>query len=76
MIELQYERAQSLLLEKRKELDLLAKQLLEKEVLLKSDVEKLNGTRPEPETHIPVPFSDSFAQQEVPEEVEEENSSI
>ncbi len=42
----QYERAQKLLQEKRGELEKLAKQLLEKEVLLKSDVEKLIGARP------------------------------
>jgi cell division protease FtsH len=72
MIDIQYERAQTLLLEKRKELDLLAKQLLEKEVLLKSDVERLIGERPEPETHVPVPFSDS----DMPEEVSQENISI
>lgn len=42
----QYERAQNLLLEKRNELELLANQLLEKEVLLKSDLETLIGPRP------------------------------
>lgn len=42
----QYQRAQNLLLEKRNELELLANQLLEKEVLLKSDLETLIGPRP------------------------------
>jgi cell division protease FtsH len=42
----QYHRAQNLLLEKRNELELLANQLLEKEVLLKSDLEVLIGPRP------------------------------
>jgi cell division protease FtsH len=42
----QYHRAQNLLLEKRNELELLANQLLEKEVLLKSDLEALIGPRP------------------------------
>jgi len=42
----QYERAQKLLQEKRKELELLAQELLENEVLLKSDVERLIGERP------------------------------
>ena len=42
----QFERAKKLLREKRNELELLAQQLLEKEVLLKSDVERLIGTRP------------------------------
>ena len=46
MIDGQYERAQELLTAKRKELDILAKALLEKEVLLKSDLERLIGKRP------------------------------
>lgn len=47
MIELQYKRAQKLLKNKRAELNLLAEALLENEVLLKSDVERLVGARPE-----------------------------
>ena len=47
MIEAQYKRAQKLLKNKRAELNLLAEALLENEVLLKSDVERLVGTRPE-----------------------------
>jgi cell division protease FtsH len=46
MIDKQYERAQALLTEKRTELNALAEALLEKEVLLKSDVERLVGPRP------------------------------
>lgn len=46
IIEEQYSRAQELLKEKRHELNLLAETLLEKEVLLKSDLEKLIGPRP------------------------------
>jgi AFG3 family protein len=46
IIEKQYERAQQLLTEKRAQLDILAKTLLEKEVLLKSDLERLIGARP------------------------------
>ena len=46
LIEKQYEAAQTLLKDKKKELDILANELLEKEVLLKSDVEKLIGKRP------------------------------
>jgi AFG3 family protein len=42
----QYARAQVLLSEHRVELETLAHQLLEKEVLLKSDVERLIGPRP------------------------------
>ncbi len=49
IIELQYAAAQELLKERRKELDILAAQLLDKEVLLKSDVERLIGARPYPE---------------------------
>lgn len=48
LIEAQYLRAQTLLTEKREELNLLANTLLEKEVLLKSDVERLIGPRPNP----------------------------
>lgn len=43
LIEEQYQRAQNLLKDKQKELEILAKALLEKEVILKSDVEKLIG---------------------------------
>ena len=46
LLEQQYQRAQDLLVEHRDELELLANQLLEKEVLLKSDLEKLIGPRP------------------------------
>ena len=46
MIDAQYKRAQDLLTEKRTELNALANALLEKEVLLKSDVERLVGKRP------------------------------
>ena len=54
MVENQYKRAQSLLEGKRKDLEVLAKALLQKEVLIKSDVEKLIGPRPfqEPERHL------------------------
>ncbi|MEZ4910207.1 MAG: ATP-dependent zinc metalloprotease FtsH [Saprospiraceae bacterium] len=55
LIEDQYERAQSLLIEKRYELNLLAETLLEKEVLLKSDVERLIGTRPVPLDELAIP---------------------
>ncbi|NND07211.1 MAG: ATP-dependent zinc metalloprotease FtsH [Saprospiraceae bacterium] len=46
LVESQYLRAQELLKEHRKELNILAEHLLEREVLLKSDVEKLIGPRP------------------------------
>ena len=46
IIEAQYERAKQLLREKRNELELLANELLNKEVLHKDDVERLIGKRP------------------------------
>jgi len=46
LVEEQYVRAQNLLKDKRSELNALAQALLEKEVLLKSDVERLIGQRP------------------------------
>ena len=49
LIEKQYVVAQELLKDKRNELDILAQQLLDKEVLLKSDVERLIGKRPYPD---------------------------
>lgn len=48
LVESQYLRAQDLLREKRTQLELLANALLDKEVLLKSDVERLIGPRPYP----------------------------
>ena len=50
LVNSQFERAKELLREKRNELELMAQHLLEKEVLLKSDVEKLIGARPVGET--------------------------
>ncbi len=50
MVESQYLRAQDLLKERRQELEILAQALLEKEVLLKSDVETLVGPRPHEES--------------------------
>ena len=46
ILDREYDRAQQLLSDKRNELELLARQLLEHEVLLKSDVERLIGPRP------------------------------
>lgn len=54
IIEEQYQRAQDLLTVKRNELNLLAQALLEKEVLLKSDVERLIGVRPMPEDELAI----------------------
>jgi len=50
MIDEQYERAKALLTDKREELNALANALLENEVLHKSDVERLVGSRPFGET--------------------------
>ena len=46
MVNSQYERAKELLRERRQELEVIAQALLEKEVLLKSDLERLIGPRP------------------------------
>lgn len=46
LVNSQFERAKQLLRDKRHELETLAERLLEKEVLTKSDVEKLIGPRP------------------------------
>jgi cell division protease FtsH len=46
LVSAQYDRAKQLLLDKRQELETLASRLLEKEVLLKSDVARLIGPRP------------------------------
>jgi cell division protease FtsH len=53
IIDVQYERAKELLKGHRQELEVLAHQLLEKEVLLKSDVMNLVGPRPFPEKSEP-----------------------
>jgi AFG3 family protein len=41
-----YQRTKSLLVEKRAELEILAKELLAKEILFQSDIERLIGKRP------------------------------
>ena len=46
MLDGQYQRAQDLLIEKRAEVELLAKALLDKEVLSRKDLEELIGPRP------------------------------
>jgi len=59
LVNSQFERAKELLREKREELEVIAQRLLEKEVLTKTDVEKLIGKRPytqevvEPEAESP-----------------------
>ena len=59
LIDAQYEAAQALLKERRKELDILAQQLLEKEVLHKSDIIRLIGPRPYTEEPIFTPQNDT-----------------
>jgi AFG3 family protein len=56
-----YARAKLLLVERRQELELIAQHLLDKEVLLKSDLEKLIGPRPyEDKPFIPVLTSETI----------------
>ncbi len=50
-----YDRTIELLKDKEKELEILAKQLLEKEILFKADLEELIGVRPYPEHRITDP---------------------
>ena len=70
LVESQYDRAQALLTERSKELHILAKQLLEKEVLVKSDVERLIGPRPWPEQG---PFSEPEGAPEPVEDISSQN---
>jgi cell division protease FtsH len=58
LLEDQYKRSQELLKSKRKELDILARELLEKEVLIKSDLIKLIGPRPYEDEHLSIPEVD------------------
>ncbi len=68
MINIQYVRAQALLEEKRPELEILAKELLAKEVILKSDVERLIGPSPyhKDKHQEPVPLSGQHVSDEKP----------
>jgi len=59
IVEKAYVRTVKLLKEKREQLEIIAKQLLEKEVLLKSDVERLIGARPDLEV-IPEPSANGL----------------
>jgi len=53
LIDSQYDRAKALLRDRRNELELLAQELLSKEVLLKSDLVRLIGPRPGDENEAP-----------------------
>ncbi len=52
LIDVQYQRAIQLLTEKREAVEVLAKELLEKEVLFKDDLERLIGKRPYDKTEV------------------------
>ncbi len=52
MIDIAYERTKALLVDKREQVEKLAKELLTKEVLFKSDVEELIGKRPYEEKRL------------------------
>ena len=68
LVEDQYLRAQNLLTKHRKELDTLAQALLEREVLVKSDLIELIGPRPWPDQDH---FSNAAEEEQ---EGEEENN--
>lgn len=54
MIDMAYQRTKHLLIEKREQVEILAKELLKKEVLFQSDVEALIGKRPYEDKKIDV----------------------
>jgi cell division protease FtsH len=73
LVESQYERAQELLKKHREELNLIASHLLEREVLLKSDIERLIGPRPyaiPPQHEDPEKLAAENGLEETPEPVE------
>jgi AFG3 family protein len=75
LLDRQYDRAKKLLSERRNELEILANALLEKEVLLKSDVERLIGKRPSDEAEAmkkDEPEEDEIPKGYTPESSEEE----
>ncbi len=75
IIDSAYKRTKDLLTEKRDELDILANELLEKEILFQSDLEKLIGKRPFEHQTTYEAFtneSNSNGQDEKNEEVEED----
>ncbi len=75
MVEAQYQRAKDLLTKHRDELEILAQTLLEKEVLLKSDLIKLIGERPFPDDEpIPEVENEPAASTDSEEPVKEEDS--
>ncbi|HMN89953.1 MAG TPA: ATP-dependent zinc metalloprotease FtsH [Saprospiraceae bacterium] len=68
LLDSQYQRAQQLLRERRKELEILADALLEKEVLHKSDIERMIGPTPFPQREQHPQPSSAHQQNGQPEE--------
>jgi cell division protease FtsH len=60
LLQVQYERAQQLLLDRREELEVIAQTLLDKEVLHKSDIERLIGPRPYSESKASATEEDGY----------------
>ena len=73
MLDEQYDRAKSLLRKYRDELEILAQTLLEKEVLIKSDLVKLIGPRPFPDEE-PVPEVEKEVVPQVDSSIQTEDS--
>ena len=77
LIDLAYERTKKLLLENKDKLDLLAKRLLEKEVIFKEDLEEVFGKRPFAEPPLiennSAPSNDSVKQNGTPVVAKAEN---
>lgn len=76
LVESQYERAKGLLKKYRRELEILAQALLEKEMLLKSDVERLIGPRPYVEESLYPEHSSNGLQKSEEEEQPEEQKEV
>jgi cell division protease FtsH len=81
LLTIEYKRAQELLKKYLKELKLLANELLEKEVLLKSDVIKLIGPRPftskkEAEPEVTDSISDNGLEEDSVPDVEPESDQV
>jgi cell division protease FtsH len=76
IIEDQYLRAQTLLNEKRKELDALASLLLEKEVLFKDDLEALIGKRPFDKQEVSEPATNDTGTSSVSKNTDVENPPV
>jgi len=72
IIEEQYERAKKLLLDKNEELEILAQTLLDKEVLIKSDVVALIGPRPFEEEDYSYPEDNEIEEDNEENDVTEE----